>query len=65
MVTISAVSFLSNLRNMPLSLMINQFETQMLIECSAIVSVFILFINGIDKIIIYLIKRWRFINNAK
>ena len=45
MVTISAVSFLATVANKPLSLMINQFEAQMMIECSAFVSVLILVVK--------------------
>jgi iron(III) transport system permease protein len=57
MITISAVSFLSTVKNMPLSLLITQFEAQMLIECSAFVSLLILIINIAMKGIIYLLKR--------
>lgn len=49
MVTISAVSFLATVANKPLSLMINQFEAQMMIECSAFVSVLILVVNLLVK----------------
>lgn len=45
MVTISAVSFLSSLRNTPLALMITQFEAQSLLECSAVVTLLILLVN--------------------
>ena len=38
MITISAVSFLATTENKPFSLMINQFEALMIIECSAVVS---------------------------
>ena len=37
MMTISAVSFLSNINTQPISLMINAFEAQMLLECAAFV----------------------------
>lgn len=57
MVTISAVSFLATSGSMPLSLMINMFETQMLIECAAVVSFMILLVNGLLKTAIYLYKR--------
>lgn len=57
MVTISAVSFLTNFRNMPLALMIPQFDSQSLIEATAFISVLILFVNGIMKLCVYGIKR--------
>lgn len=58
MVTISAVSFLANFRNMPLALMIPQFDSQSLIEATAFISIIILIVNGIMKIVIYLLKRY-------
>ena len=57
MITISAVSFLSSTRNMPVSLLIPQFEGQMLLECSAFVSLLILAVNIVIKILIYLAKQ--------
>lgn len=57
MITISAVSFLSNTDNMPVSMLIPQFEAQMLLECSAFVSLMILIINILIKIIVYLSKK--------
>lgn len=57
MVTISAVSFLANFKNMPLALLIPQFDSQSLIEAVSFISIIILGINGIMKILIYLIKR--------
>ena len=51
MMTISAVSFLSNTFNKPLSLMIPQFEGQMQIECAAFVSLVILGANVMMKIL--------------
>ena len=42
MVTISAVSFLTNFKNMPLALMIPQFDAQSLIEATAFISLIIL-----------------------
>ncbi|WMJ22630.1 ABC transporter permease subunit [Paludicola sp. MB14-C6] len=57
MITISAVSFLSTVKNMPISLLITQFEAQMLLECSAFVSLLILIINIVVKGVIYLLKR--------
>lgn len=49
MMTISAVSFLATTANKPLSLMINQFEAQMQLECAAVVSLAILTVNLIVK----------------
>lgn len=45
MMTISAVSFLATTASKPVSLMINQFEAQMQLECAAVVSLMILAIN--------------------
>ena len=58
MVTISAVSFLANFRNMPLALLIPQFDSQSLIEATAFISVCILFVNVIVKIFVYVLKRY-------
>lgn len=57
MITISAVSFLSNVRNMPLALLIPQLDSQSLIEPTALVSLIVLFVNIIFKIIMYFNKR--------
>lgn len=57
MITISAVSFLANKNNKPLSLMINQFEAFNMMECAAIVAIMILGVNIIVKTIIFLLKR--------
>ena len=57
MMTISAVSFLANVSNKPLALMITQFEGQMQLECAAFVSLLILLVNVILKVIIYLVKK--------
>ena len=56
MMTISAVSFLATPSNKPLSLLINQFETQNMMECAAVVALLILVINMVMKGIVYLIK---------
>lgn len=56
MMTISAVSFLSNINTKPISLMINQFEAQTQYECAAIVSLLILICNIAMKVIIGIIK---------
>ena len=49
MMTISAVSFLATTANKPVSLMINQFESQMQLECAAVVSLAILGANLLIK----------------
>lgn len=58
MVTISAVSFLANFKNMPLSLLIPQFDSQSLIEATAFISIIILVVNLILKLGVYLTKRY-------
>lgn len=45
MMTISAVSFLANVKTKPVALMITQFEGQMQLECAAFVSLLILAVN--------------------
>lgn len=57
MMTISAVSFLANAQNKPLSLMINLFQAQMVVEGAAFVSLMILIVNILMKLIIYLINK--------
>ena len=57
MVTISAVTFLFNTDTMPLSLMINTYEGNMMLGEAAIVSLIILFFNLIVKGTIYIINR--------
>lgn len=56
MMTISAVSFLANTSNKPLSLMIVQFEGQMQLECAAFVSILIFFVNIVLKSIVLMLK---------
>ena len=56
MVTISAISFLANFRNMPLALLIPQFDSQSLIEPIAFISILILLINVVAKGVIYFLK---------
>ena len=56
MMTISAVSFLATTRNKPISLMINQFEAQMQLECAAVVSLMILGTNLIIKGVVHILK---------
>lgn len=58
MVTVTAVSFLTSSSNMVLSLMINQFRAQLLLESAAAVSFVILFVNILLKVIFYVIKRY-------
>ena len=57
MMTISAVSFLATAQNKPLSLMINLFQAQMIVEGAAFVSLTILTVNILMKFIIYLLGR--------
>ena len=57
MMTISAVSFLANVSDKPLALMITQFEGQMQLECAAFVSLIILAVNILLKVILYVAKR--------
>lgn len=57
MMTISAVAFLSTSANQPLSLLINQFESYNMIECSTVVALLILAVNVIMKTIIYFVKK--------
>lgn len=57
MMTISAVSFLANVSDKPVALMITQFEGQMQLECAAFVSLIILVVNVVMKLVIFMIKR--------
>ena len=57
MMTISAVSFLATTNNKPISLMINQFEAQMQLECAAIVSIAILIVNMMTKSMARLMRK--------
>lgn len=57
MITISAVAFLYNTRTMPLSLLINQLEGDMMLEAAAFVSLVILFSNIVAKIAVGLVKK--------
>ena len=59
MITIAAVSFLSTVKTMPVSMMITQFEGQMLLECSAYLSLLILTANLVMKGIVHGMKRHR------
>lgn len=58
MVTISAVSFLANFKNMPLALMIPQFDAQSLIEATAFISILIFAVNAVMKLCVYWVKRY-------
>jgi len=57
MMTISAVSFLANVSNKPVALMITQFEAQNQLECAAFVSLLILITNLFIKGCAALAKR--------
>ncbi|MBO4788236.1 MAG: ABC transporter permease subunit [Lachnospiraceae bacterium] len=57
MMTISAVSFLANVNNKPLALMITKFEGQMQLECAAFVSILILAVNVLMKCTVYFLKK--------
>lgn len=65
MVTISAVTFLFNTRNMPLSLLINNYEGSMMLGEAAIISLIILIFNIIVKLIVYLVNRREHRRNEK
>ena len=57
MMTISAVSFLANVGNKPIALMITQFEGQMQLECAAFVSLIILVVNVAMKYVVFMAKK--------
>jgi iron(III) transport system permease protein len=57
MMTISAVSFLSTVRNKPVSLLITQFEATMQFESAAFVSILILFVNFLMKGFVYFARK--------
>ena len=57
MMTISAVSFLANVSDKPIALMITQFEGQMQLECAAFVSLVILVVNIVMKYGIFVAKK--------
>lgn len=59
MITISAVSFLANFKNMPIALMIPMFESQTLLESTAFISILILTVNCLMKAgVAYMKKRY-------
>lgn len=57
MITISAVAFLFNTKTMPISLLINQYEGQLMMEEVAVVSLIILFINLLVKGVVYFYRK--------
>ena len=57
MITISAVAFLFNTRTIPLSLLINTYEENLMLGEAAIISLIILVFNVIVKGTVYLINR--------
>ena len=57
MVTISAVSFLASIKITPLALLIPQFDSQSLIQITAIISLVILVVNIFVKLVVYFIKK--------
>ena len=59
MITISAVSFIANIRIKPLALMIPQYENQQQSGNVAVVVLAILAVNILLKFIIWLIKKKR------
>ncbi len=63
MITISAITFLFNTRTMPLSLLINNYESSMMLGEAAIVSMIILMINIVVKSAVYLIGRKEYRKN--
>lgn len=56
MITISAVSFLANSATKPVALLIPQYEAQSFLECSAFVSLLILFCNLLVKAAVHFLK---------
>jgi len=65
MVTISAITFLFNSKNMPLSLLISNYEGSMLLGEAAIVSLIILIFNVVLKLLIYYVNRREYRRNEK
>ena len=65
MVTISAIAFLFNTNNMPLSLLINNYEGSMMFGEAAIISLIILVFNVIAKLVVYFINRKEYRRNLK
>ncbi|MBQ8192737.1 MAG: ABC transporter permease subunit [Bacilli bacterium] len=65
MITISAVTFLFNTRTMPLSLLINNYEGNMMLGEAAIISLIILVFNLVVKGSVYLINRREYRRSEK
>lgn len=65
MMTISAVAFLATAKTKPVSLMINQFEAQTLLEAAAFVSLLILLVNLAMKACIYILKKLLKVHNRR
>lgn len=65
MMTISAISFLAPPAPKSVALMINQFESQLLMESAAFVSLLILIVNVIIKGALALFKRRRYKKESK
>lgn len=57
MMTISAVTFLSNYSTRTISIMINQFQDQMMMECATFVTLMILIVNLLMKVAVYQLKK--------
>lgn len=57
MITISAITFLFNTKNMPLSLLINNYESSMMLGEASIISLIILIFNVVMKLSVYFINR--------
>jgi iron(III) transport system permease protein len=57
MTTISAVAFLFTTKTMPLSLLINTYEEDLLLGEAAIISLIILLCNIVVKVIVYILNR--------
>ncbi len=57
MVTISAVSFLASIRVTPIAMLIPQFDSQIFIQITAIISLLILIVNLVVKLSIYALKK--------
>ncbi len=57
MVTISAVTFLFNSKTMPLSLLINNYEGNMMLGEAAVVSLIILIVNVLIKSMVYVLNK--------
>lgn len=57
MITTSAVAFVTTADKKPISLLINPFEKNMMIESAAFISMIILLTNVIFKVLIYILKQ--------